>query len=269
MAETVSFETPENVVVSYEPAGLGSRFAAWMLDEFLVTLATIVVMILLMMASSIGEYLNDLGQSFQPSNDDDPAQYLAYAFGLIYLFFSLGSFVYFGASELFLRGQTVGKRRLGIRVVQANGFALLPGSVLLRTVFRVLDHLPVLWVVPLVTKRSQRIGDLVAGTIVVRDKVEALDGLRDQLLNRSGELTTFRFPNTVLAKATPQDKATVERFVGRYEAMQEPARAELLERIVASLCRRLALDEPREAQRLQFLHDFLAAVYRRDYRRLG
>ena len=71
-------------------------------------------------------------------------------------------------------GQTLGKRALGIRVVRAaDGAAPSSGEVAVRTVLRIIDALPFLYLVGLITilatgRRAQRLGDLAAGTTVVR-----------------------------------------------------------------------------------------------------
>ena len=91
-------------------------------------------------------------------------------FGIFYLGFALSDWMYFGLSELLLRGQTFGKRQMGIRVVKADGFSLDPSAILLRTLFRVIDNMPPMWIVPLMTEKRQRLGDFVAGTIVVADQ---------------------------------------------------------------------------------------------------
>jgi uncharacterized RDD family membrane protein YckC len=72
-----------------------------------------------------------------------------------------------------LTGQTLGKKVLGIRVVSMDGNKAGPGQVLVRTVLRLVDALPILYIAGLVSilatgrERRQRIGDLAAGTTVV------------------------------------------------------------------------------------------------------
>ena len=79
---------------------------------------------------------------------------LLYTLGIFWLVYSLGSFLYFGCCELLMRGQTIGKRSVHIRVVKTDGFSLDPQSIFVRTIFRVIDHLPMLFIVPLVTERG-------------------------------------------------------------------------------------------------------------------
>ena len=117
----------------------------------------------------------------------------------------MGSFIYFGLSELLSRGQTLGKRLSGIRVVRIDGFALEPAGILVRNIFRVIDNLPPLWIVPLVSKKSQRFGDMVAGTVVVFDKPESISDLRLTLSQRPAGTAQFTFDAAMLKRARPQD----------------------------------------------------------------
>ena len=270
MDERIRFETPENIEVSYEAAGLGTRFTAWMIDQFLVTIITIALFIALLIVGVAGETVfEELADSLADTNPGEPPELTLYVVGFFYLVYSLGSFFYFGLTELLMRGQTIGKRKLGVRVVQADGFALRPGGVLVRTIFRAADHLPPMWVVPLVSQRSQRLGDLVAGTVVVTDDPEDISDLREQLSGKRLSEAQFQFTGTVLAKARPQDVETVERLLERLSGLRPIERATLLPRIVDSLCGRLGVERPTDADSVRFLQDFLAAEYHREYRRLG
>jgi len=82
------------------------------------------------------------------------------------------SLVYATVFEWFWRGQTVGKRLLGLRVVDAGGLRLEPAQVIVRNLLRVVDTLPLFYLVGGVTcvlnRHRQRVGDIAAGTIVIR-----------------------------------------------------------------------------------------------------
>ena len=134
----------------------------------------------------------------------DPTVAVMYFVGIAVLVWGLGSFVYFTACELFWRGQTIGKRMSNLRVVKQDGFALDAVSVLVRNVFRTVDHLPPLWLVPLVSKQSQRFGDMVSGTVVISDTLQTLAGVRESLSARNAVEAQFRFDAGVLKKLRPE-----------------------------------------------------------------
>ena len=95
---------------------------------------------------------------------------LAGAFAVLFYFvLSIG---YFMILELIWRGQTLGKRFLRLRVMDAAGLKLSPSQIVLRNLLRFVDSIPVLYffggLVALTSARSQRLGDMAAGTVVVR-----------------------------------------------------------------------------------------------------
>ncbi|MEM6471010.1 MAG: RDD family protein [Planctomycetota bacterium] len=270
MSGQIRFETPENIEVAYEVAGLGTRFTAWMLDQFLIFIVVVFAFFALLISGAAGDALvEQLESTFEDTAPGQPPQFTTYLIGFFYLLFSLGSFIYFGFSELLMRGQTIGKRKLGIRVVQVDGFALRPASILVRTIFRVADHLPLLWIVPLVAGEHRRVGDWVAGTTVVVDDPDEMTSQREEISKERIAESEFKFPQVALSKARPQDLETVERLLKRLQGMGDHESGPLLETISSSLAKRLGVEAPEESKQAQFLKDFLAAHYYQEYRRLG
>ncbi len=270
MASSVQFETPENVEIAYRPAGLGTRFTAWWADSIFVTLLTIVLTVVgFIVAAAAGVVVQNLDRKLGLADSQGPREFPLYFFAVIWLLWGLGSFLYFTLFELFGRGQTIGKRICRIRVVKADGFALDAAGILVRNVLRLVDQIPPLWIVPLLSARSQRFGDMAGGTLVVAEPEETLGGLRSALLARPVLENKFRFDGAILTRATPLDIEAAERILERWPELRAQERAVLLERIVEPLSRRLGIPAPDVADRLEFLQDFLAAVYRREMRRLG
>jgi hypothetical protein len=207
-------------------------------------------------------------KSLEGSPEDSP-ELVLYFIGAFVLVSGLGSFVYYGLSELLLRGQTLGKRMSGIRVVRLDGFALEPGGVFVRNIFRVIDQFPPLWLVPIVSKQSQRLGDMVAGTVVVKDRPESISKLRLAFSERSAADAQFVFDAGMLKRARPQDFAAVEKILERWGQLTEEQRQMFLGQLVPPLAARLKAELPPEDQRLAFLRDLLSAEYRRQHRSLG
>jgi len=277
MSAKITFETPENIQVAYQPAGLGTRFVAWFVDNIIMYAVGIAILVILICSGVITDTVlrdvTELGREPARRSVEQPPggppQVTLYFVGLFLLVSGLGSFFYYGLSELFSRGQTLGKRMSGIRVVRLDGFALDPGGILVRNIFRVIDHLPPLWIVPLVSKKSQRLGDMVAGTVVVFDKPESISNLRLSLSQRPAGEAKFVFDAATLKRARPQDFAAVEKILERWEQLTGSQRQTFLGQLVPPLAARLKTDLPPDDQRLQFLLDLLAAEYRRQHRSLG
>ena len=132
---------------------VGRRIGAALLDVLVLAILFVVMGLL------FGESKSEGGEA---SVNLEGAGALAY-FALVLLYY----FVLEATT-----GQTIGKRLLGVRVVTVAGGPARPGPVALRTVLRVVDALPFLYLVGLIVilatgSRRQRVGDLAAGTTVV------------------------------------------------------------------------------------------------------
>ena len=268
MSDAVRFETPENIELSFTMAGLGTRFMAWFVDNLLMLLVYFIVFILLALGGIITDGLLTSVEDELASAEDGP-QAITYFIGLFVMLWGLGSFFYYGTFELFMRGQTPGKRMSNIRVVKSDGFSLNAVSIFVRSIFRVVDHIPVLWIVPLASASGLRFGDMVAGTIVVQDEVTTLTTVRQRLADRPAAEAHFRFTPSVLKKLRSTDFTAVEQLLERRHELPVARAIDLRDQIVTGLTRRLELDVPADNQRLRFLEDLLAAEYRRQNRRLG
>ncbi|HSN89728.1 MAG TPA: RDD family protein [Anaeromyxobacteraceae bacterium] len=151
-------ETAERVALSLEVAGLGPRALAYLVDLFLVFLAWVTALLLYSVSGDLLRRLQALSAAGQI---------------LAVLTVFLSSWGWDVAWETLGRGQTPGKRALGLRVVRADGAPIgLVESLarnLLRAVEVPLGYAPAVLAVALGPRR-QRLGDLVAGTLVVRER---------------------------------------------------------------------------------------------------
>jgi uncharacterized RDD family membrane protein YckC len=151
-ADPNSIVTPEAVEVALDVAELGSRVGAGLIDAAILALVVTALTLLAGVAGSIGL----LGLAA----DLPAAVFSALALALVW-----GYFPFF---EEVADGRTPGKRALGLRVIQADGRPAGLGAVLLRNLLRPVDLVVVGPVLMLTTPRRQRLGDLAAGTLVVR-----------------------------------------------------------------------------------------------------
>jgi uncharacterized RDD family membrane protein YckC len=232
--------TPEGVTVDLVLAGLGSRFSAGIVDLTLKGL--------LIAAAWLGAALvlrNDLGIAFA----------------------SIATFViYFGydvAFEVLGGGRTPGKRMTGLRVLRDDGRPVDLLSSCIRNVIRLVDGLTLLYlpamVSILVTRNNQRLGDLAARTIVVRDPAKAGN---DAELRRAAARTAPPGPlprqfgdggwampagaarpraNGALdvSAVLPEDLRAIRAFLDRRADLPAGARGDIARRIVSALQPRL------------------------------
>ncbi|MFW5733438.1 MAG: RDD family protein [Oceanidesulfovibrio sp.] len=278
---TVTFETPENVQVSYEPAGLGTRFIAWFIDSTLLSILLFVIFIAVVAAGILSNEAADfigglLGEVFEEALEDggEVSSYEAgpvfqmVMWGLFSIIMGFSSFLYFGLFEYMMDGRTPGKKWLRIRVVKDRGFTLDAGSIFLRNIFRIVDQITLLWIVPVISPKTQRLGDMVGGTLVVRDKPRKLSRVREELLVRPQHAIRFPQDGTRLSRLDDKVLDAAEQFLDRYEDLSETQQEELAVRLAATMAQRMGVDQPERSMALVFLVDTLAQVFRRRARKL-
>ena len=169
---TLLIKTPEGIVFSQLLAGPVTRFTAWIIDFVCIM---VVASLLGMAIGLLGILSIGIAQALQ-----------------IILFFVL-SIGYRMALEWHWRGQTIGKRFLRLRVVDAQGLRLHFSQIVIRNLLRFIDALPLFYLVGgiacLLSRRAQRLGDFAANTVVVRNPKLTQPDL-DQLL--SGKYNSLR-----------------------------------------------------------------------------
>ncbi len=165
MDEQLTISTPEQVAFHYEMAGIGTRFVASLLDHLIIGLT------LFLMSCALYILLPTLGGNLYYSDSGATVFYLIRA--LLVLIIFLIFWGYFVIFELVWNGQTPGKRAGKLRVIRRDGQPVHAGEVMIRNLVRIVDFLPGFYGIGLITmfidKDARRLGDLAAGTIVVRE----------------------------------------------------------------------------------------------------
>ena len=236
--EMFSIDTPENVVFGYEVAGIGSRFLAALVDTILIVLLQTIVLLTLFFAVK-GLFVEV---------DVNVVSWIVAGAGLISFALLWGYYIFF---ELLWNGQSPGKRWVGLRVIRVDGTPLTASEAIIRNLVRLVDFLPAYYglgvVVMFINDQSRRLGDLAAGTLVVRDRATVtLEGLNDDSTARDAPLlfsagANVAFPVERLSEA---DVRLAENFLHRrYELAN---REQLARQILRALLRQmsLAVDPP-------------------------
>lgn len=160
--EQTNIKTPEFVSLQFQLAGLGSRTAAFLIDTILLSIINVVTFITLLLVLYGGPdswFFMEVGS-------------LPIAITIILLF--ILNWSYFFLYEFFSGGKTLGKKWVGIRVIQENGHSITLLSSFIRNFLRIIDSLPASYLLGIVMifihTKHKRIGDLVAGTIVVHER---------------------------------------------------------------------------------------------------
>ncbi len=172
MNSELRIRTPEGIVFAYPLAGPVARCLAWGIDFIVIIALTWMVG---MVCALAGFLAGDLAMAL---------------FILSYFIISIG---YGVATEWLWRGQTLGKRLVRLRVMDARGLRLQLHQVLMRNLLRFVDLLPAFYLVGgaacLVSRHAQRLGDLAANTVVVHLPRQSEPDL-DQLL--AGKFNSLR-----------------------------------------------------------------------------
>jgi len=226
-------ETPDHVVLRYDLAGGGNRGFAALVD---FVIASLVFAGALYASSVIVGRFGDAGVQL---------------LGVIGLFTFLVAWSYFVLLEWLWQGQTVGKRLYGLRVIRDDGAPAGFVAVLIRNLIRIVDFLPAFYGLGLLmiiaTSRSQRLGDLAAGTYVVRAPRPKLDyfSLRT--------VTPIAAGASVEMRALPGEaQRLVREFVAR-EGKLAPADRLRVARQIAERVRPYARDLETTSDDVEFL----------------
>ncbi|MCW3075594.1 MAG: hypothetical protein JWO32_203 [Bacteroidetes bacterium] len=155
--ESIKINTTQNVALSYTAAGVGPRILAALLDGIFVWAYTCIMFLIFSLA---------IRKDFYSGNYEKHETYNQVMIGLIILCL-LPAGLYHLLCETFLNGQSFGKKILKIKVVKLDGTQPNFGSYLVRSMFRLIDRPMIALITVAVTSKSQRFGDMVAGTTVI------------------------------------------------------------------------------------------------------
>ncbi|WP_373894400.1 RDD family protein [Virgibacillus natechei] len=155
--EQIAIKTPEYVSLQFKLAGLGSRAGAMIIDQILLTVFNILVILFLVFAINA-----DMAMFVTDS-----------AVAIVIILMFVAYWGYFFICEYFFGGKTLGKRLMGLRVIQDNGHSITLLSSFIRNLLRIIDMIPMYltgMIMIFFHSKHKRLGDLVAGTIVVHER---------------------------------------------------------------------------------------------------
>lgn len=172
--EILNVETPESVAFAYEFAGLGSRGLALALDGLLIGLMILGEVALAAIVFAVLSWAMGADSSSTAAGAGEAARAAGpWIVAVTVVAMSLTGWAYFVYGEVVRGGRTWGKRKLGLRVVRGDGSRVGLLDSLIRNFLRIVDMLPGNYAVGmagiLLSSRRQRLGDMAAGTVVVRD----------------------------------------------------------------------------------------------------
>jgi uncharacterized RDD family membrane protein YckC len=255
-SDQLNIDTPELVDIEMPLAGIGSRFIALLVDSLIWFAGFLVIAVLLAI------FLPGIAAFSKISAE--------WAVALVIFLIFLANWGYFTLFEAFWNGRTPGKRVARIRVIQRSGRAIGLFESMARNLIRYIDMQPfALYAVGVIaiftTRRHQRLGDMAAGTLVVRDHAQEAplwgdSGARTftaQIFAPSAPApephNAYSLPADGIARLSPADLEVLEGFFARRLDMSLPTRYALAERIAAAIQAKSGLVPPAGASVETFL----------------
>jgi uncharacterized RDD family membrane protein YckC len=253
--DQLNIDTPELVAIELPLAGIGSRFIALLVDYLIWGAAFLVLGLLSLFILPNIKAFSNLS-----------AQWATALFIFVFFLFNWGYFTLF---EAFWNGRTPGKRVAHIRVIQRSGRAIGLFESMARNLVRYIDQIPFFYLVGFiamfVTRQHQRLGDLAAGTLVVRDSAQ-----EEPLWGNSGARSftaqifapsapcpepsdAFSLPSAGIAKLSTADLEVLEGFFARRLDMSLNTRHALAKRIAAAIQAKSGIEQPSGASVETFL----------------
>src|SRR5437764_4702204 len=252
---------PESVAVGYDVAGVGSRFLAALIDALVLAVVLAALVIVTVLA----------GQSLTGT-----MAYVAAGVGVLIInVVFLGYFVFF---ESIWNGQSPGKRAMGLRVVKTSGYPITPATALIRNVVRLVDWLPAFYAVGVITmianRHARRLGDLVAGTMVIKEKryasLSSLSSARSTPApSRPGDVrraaglpepAPLAGSGAQVDRLTREDEALIRDFLNRRHTLSPRRRDDLARQIATVVHGHIGGDFPLHGESGQPAERYLESV---------
>jgi uncharacterized RDD family membrane protein YckC len=233
-ADKLTIETPEQTALEFAVAGIGSRFLAILIDVLIQAGVGVVALV---------AFTFILG-SMAVAGSKTAGLWVAAFFFLFYFLLYFGYYAFF---EIIWNGQTPGKRRVGIRVIKDDGRPLTPAESIGRNLMRIVDWLPFFYGAGIIcaffSKGNKRLGDLVVGSLVVREA--SLAELKP--LWQTAPVEQSRLPKGSgplgADKLTAPEVALIETFLSRRSSLDHLLRLRMADEVFAKVKDKINLPE--------------------------
>lgn len=244
--ETLVIETPERVPLEFALASIGNRFLAVAVDHFVQFLSMfLIAWLFLSVAGFSGSDVVDAPETFV---SQAPKWTIAILIVIVFLIFA----GYFIAFEWLWNGQTPGKRLLKLRVIRDDGRPLTLWEAVARNLLRIADAAPG-FVIPVysiglivifLSNRDQRVGDIFAGTVVIRERTDEAPSFDETFSNPIRDSAFTRVQGKVevganVAMLNEREVEVIESFLRRRWDLTERQRLWMAWRIALPLMYKL------------------------------
>jgi len=240
--ETLVIETPERVPLAFALASIGNRFLAVTIYHFIQYVSIGVIAWIFLSAAGFGSQAGLIREFEQEA----PKWMIAVMIIVLFLLFT-GYFILF---EWLWNGQTPGKRLLKLRVIREDGRPITFWEAIARNLLRVFDALPIYsigLIVIFLSNRDQRVGDIFAGTVVIRERTDEAPTFAETFSNRISDAAFRRVQkptefNANVSQLTTDEVEVIESFLRRRWDLTDRQRVWMAWRIALPLMYKLKPD---------------------------
>ncbi len=219
--ETLIIETPERVPLAFSLASIGNRFLAVTIDH---AIQFFILILIYFIFTGISGGAGSVEQAFGSTLEQMPKWTIALMIILLFLVFAS----YFILFEWLWNGQTPGKRLMKLRVIREDGRPITLWEAIARNLLRIFDAVPG-FVIPIysvglivifMSGRDQRVGDIFAGTVVIRERSDEAPAFKDVFSGRITDSAFIRVQPQMqitanIAELTEDEMDVVEVFLRR------------------------------------------------------
>jgi uncharacterized RDD family membrane protein YckC len=240
LTDDLQIDTPEQITLELPLAGIGSRFLGMAIDTILQTVLYVAGIFAFAAVPNVGHLFAWIPASIGP------------ALAIFFVFAVYWG--YFAIFEIIWKGQTPGKRLVKIRVIKDSGRPINVYEAIGRNLMRAVDLLPTMYGVGIIcmmlNSQHRRVGDYVAGTVVVHDRrAEEVRPDWDSVPASTGSIPE-------LTKATPDDLVLIETYLQRRANLDPTVRDTTAYQIVERITKKTGL----QRGPMETLDEFLEKV---------
>ncbi|HVD96760.1 MAG TPA: RDD family protein [Cytophagaceae bacterium] len=213
----IKLETTQNVLLEFDLAGTGDRIVSGLLDWLFIGAYIFVCYLVFIAMLEIPSHLSGTGEL------------------IFFIVLGIPIAFYHPLFEIFLNGQSPGKKIMKIKVIKLDGSQPGLGDYILRWLFRTIDYMPFFFLTAIITisvsKKEQRIGDIVAGTTVVKLKKRAT--LEDTILKVVEHNYKPVFSDVL--RFSDKDINTIKEALALYKKNNNPKHIDILAKKIRQL----------------------------------
>ena len=221
--DKLTIDTPEQTALEFPLAGIGSRFLAMTIDTAIQLAAGFILFVVLALAIP----------AFSVFGSIAPQWVIAIMIVAVFTIY----YGYFAFFEAAWNGQTPGKRYANLRVMKDDGRPISPYDAITRNLLRIVDQLPAFYGIAIISvffsKQNKRLGDYVAGTVVVHEKT--VEAARPFLEIRSDDSSAAYD----VSRITTDELRLIETFLQRRDTFDPALRGSMASQISTRIAQKL------------------------------